>query len=54
MSRIFYWSTDKFIGCGLVAALLLSMYFGTSETIQTSIISGLVGYMGKSISTKEM
>lgn len=45
-------NTDKIIGVGLVVALWLSMGLGLSETIQTSIIGGLVGYMGKSITTK--
>ena len=43
------WNTDKFIGVGLVITLIVSIFFGYDATIQTNIISGLVGYMSKTM-----
>jgi hypothetical protein len=46
------WTTDKYIGVGLVLTLFLSMFLGLDSNIQTNIISGLIGYMSKTIVTE--
>lgn len=53
------WDTDKLIGLGLLAALLLKIAGDTVITLYglsvpagdlaANIVSGLVGYMGKSL-----
>lgn len=47
------WSADKIAVVGLVSALLLSIlagiYTGNGVELQTTIASGLVGYIGRAI-----
>lgn len=38
-------NTEKIVGIGLVAALMMAIFFGLNE-LAMSIASGLVGYMG--------
>lgn len=40
-------TTDMIVGAGLVLALILSIIFGGASELQTTIASGLVGYMGR-------
>lgn len=40
-------STDKIIAIGLLVALVISFFFGSSAELQTAIVAGLVGYLGK-------
>ena len=39
--------TDFFVGIGLIVALILAIVFATGVELQTTIASGLVGYMGR-------
>jgi hypothetical protein len=41
-------STDMIVGTGLIIALLLSIGMGGSWELQTSLASGLTGYLGRS------
>ena len=42
------WMTvDKIVGAGLVLALILSLFTGGSKELQTSIASGLIGWMSR-------
>ena len=42
------WLTvDKIVGAGLVLALILSLFTGGSKELQTSIASGLIGWMSR-------
>lgn len=42
------WITlDKIVGAGLVLALLLSMFIGENKDLQTSIASGLIGWLSR-------
>ena len=42
------WITvDKIVGAGLVLALILSLFTGGSRELQTSIASGLIGWMSR-------
>lgn len=52
LSKVLDWSTDKFIGVGLVLTLFLSIFLGSGDNIQTNIISGLIGYMSKTVIDK--
>lgn len=40
-------STDVIVGTGLVIVLLASIVIGSGTELQTTIASGLVGYMGR-------
>lgn len=51
--KILDWSTDKFIGVGLMLTLFLSILHGNDLNIQTNIISGLIGYMSKTVIDRE-
>ena len=61
-TRISQWHTDKLIGLGLIIALLLkicgdiaiSITTGTapSSDLPMNIVTGLVGYMGRSLVEK--
>lgn len=51
--KILDWSTDKFIGVGLMLTLFLSILNGNDLNIQTNIISGLIGYMSKTVIDRE-
>ena len=60
---MFFWDTDKIIGAGLVAALLvivignIAITFMTGATPSTelpgNIVTGLAGYMGRSLLEKK-
>ena len=41
-------STDIIVGAGLVTALILSIFAGGSAELQTTLASGLVGFLGRS------
>ena len=40
-------TTDTIVGAGLVLALILSILFGSSAELQTTLASGLIGYLGR-------
>lgn len=46
--RAYTISTDMIVGAGLIIALLLSIGMGGSWELQTSLASGLTGYLGRS------
>ena len=46
--RTYMISTDMIVGTGLIIALLLSIGMGGSWELQTSLASGLTGYLGRS------
>ena len=52
LEKIVDWSLDKVLGVGLVLTLLISLFLGYDTTIQTNIISGLIGYMSKTVVTE--
>lgn len=41
-------TTDIIVGAGLVTALILSIFTGGSAELQTTLASGLVGFLGRS------
>lgn len=41
-------TTDTIVGAGLVTALILSIFAGGSTELQTTLASGLVGFLGRS------
>ena len=45
------WSTDKIVGTGLVIALNISIlagaFCGSSVELQTTLASGLIGFIGR-------
>ena len=41
-------TTDIIVGSGLVTALILSIFTGGSTELQTTLASGLVGFLGRS------
>ena len=41
-------TTDMVVGTGLVTALILSIFTGGSTELQTTLASGLVGFLGRS------
>ena len=45
------WGTDRIVGTGLIIALLISIiasiWTGNGNELQTSIASGLLGYLGR-------
>ena len=41
-------TTDMIVGTGLVVALLAAIFCGGSAELQTTLGSGLVGYLGRS------
>ena len=41
-------TTDVIVGAGLVLALLASIFCGASSELQTTLASGLVGFLGRS------
>ena len=40
-------TTDLIVGTGLVLALLVSIFCGGSAELQTTLGSGLIGYLGR-------
>lgn len=40
-------TTDMIVGTGLVLALLAAIFCGGSTELQTTIGSGLIGYLGR-------
>lgn len=40
-------TTDMIVGTGLVIALLAAILFGGSAELQTTLGSGLIGYLGR-------
>ncbi len=40
-------TTDMIVGTGLVIALLADILFGGSTELQTTLGSGLIGYLGR-------
>lgn len=40
-------TTDLIVGTGLVLALLAAIFCGGSTELQTTIGSGLIGYLGR-------
>lgn len=40
-------TTDMIVGSGLVLALLAAIFCGGSAELQTTLGSGLVGYLGR-------
>lgn len=40
-------TTDIIVGTGLVLALLISIICGVSSDLQTTLGSGLIGYLGR-------
>lgn len=40
-------TTDLIVGAGLVASLLSSIFCGASSELQTTLASGLIGYMSR-------
>lgn len=46
--RTYMISTDMIVGTGLIIALLLSIGMGGNWELQTSLASGLTGYLGRS------
>ena len=51
IEKIIDWPLDKVLGVGLVLTLLISLFLGC-DTIQGNIISGLIGYMSKTVVTE--
>lgn len=49
MKRLHYWSIDKIIGVGILLALYLSIFMNGDVNFQTTIASGLIGYIGRSM-----
>ncbi len=57
------WNTDKIVGAGLILALILSLAFWaivalftgtvTALDFQTNLVTGLAGYMGRSLLEKQ-
>ena len=41
-------TTDTIVGAGLVTALIFSIFTGGSTELQTTLASGLVGFLGRS------
>lgn len=47
-------TTDLIVGTGLILALLAAIFAGGSTELQTTLGSGLVGYLGRAaIDTKK-
>lgn len=46
--RTYTISTDMIVGTGLIIALLMSICMGGTWELQTSLASGLTGYLGRS------
>lgn len=45
-------TTDNIVGVFLGTALLVSIFYGSSE-LSTSIASGLIGYMGRTLTERK-
>nr|WP_304151048.1 hypothetical protein [Mitsuokella multacida] len=40
-------TTDMIVGTGLIIALIAAILFGGSTELQTTLGSGLIGYLGR-------
>lgn len=40
-------TTDMIVGTGLIIALLVAIFCGGSTELQTTLGSGLIGYLGR-------
>lgn len=40
-------TTDMIVGTGLIIALLSAIFCGGSTELQTTLASGLIGYLGR-------
>lgn len=40
-------TTDLIVGTGLVIALIVSIFCGADSELQTTLGSGLIGYLGR-------
>lgn len=40
-------TTDMIVGTGLILALLMAIFCGGSAELQTTLGSGLIGYLGR-------
>jgi hypothetical protein len=40
-------TTDLIVGTGLVIALIVSIFCGAGSELQTTLGSGLIGYLGR-------
>ena len=49
MRSVIHWSIDKILGVGILLALYLSIALGGDVNFQTTIASGLIGYIGRSM-----
>lgn len=49
MKSVIHWSIDKILGVGILLALYLSIVLGGDVNFQTTIASGLIGYIGRSM-----
>ena len=49
LSKVLDWNTDKFVGVGMVLTMIISLFLGVDSNILTNIISGLFGYMSKTM-----
>ncbi len=49
MKSVIHWSIDKILGVGILLALYLSIALGGDVNFQTTIASGLIGYIGRSM-----
>jgi hypothetical protein len=46
-----FFSTDKIIAIGLVLALIISFFAGSTTELQATIVGGLVGYLSHNNNT---
>lgn len=42
-------STDQIVGAGLVITLIAGLFVGSSTELQTTIASGLIGFLSRGI-----
>ncbi len=49
MKHLAFWSIDKILGVGILLALYLSISLGGDVNFQTTIASGLIGYIGRAV-----
>lgn len=51
--RTYNISTDMIVGTGLVVVLLAAIFCGGSTELQTTLGSGLIGYLGRTAIEKK-